>query len=361
MVMNNNPQETSSQLSEEAAEEILRSLLHKEGTWIDWGKACLELQKAGYSPQIVFEKTGFQASQQNLIIVAAQVYDSIEKAGTSEEVLSYYQGPKSDILYEFRILNQEQRAAVAQLAKEKRLEFDEAREVAKAVQQFARFSQLPAGFTNDPGDAVAYQCWKRARQKKDFQQRARLIAQGLKFASSQTAREAIEKLLSDFTVVSSRTAPLIPIYRLEEEEELSRIIPVVGTLPLTKQDLENVSSVEVEEPFRMTRVSSGGLVVPLPGWQVVLKAEAPVAILCHSDRLPKPLPGKPEDVLVVIDRQIQEWDVNNYFVVEQEGQLTFQWFEEAPDIPLLGQLLLVLRPKKILDENNIIEPWQMDD
>jgi hypothetical protein len=98
MVMNNNPQETSSQLSEEAAEEILRSLLHKEGTWIDWGKACLELQKAGYSPQIVFEKTGFQASQQNLIIVAAQVYDSIEKAGTSEEVLSYYQGPKSDIL-----------------------------------------------------------------------------------------------------------------------------------------------------------------------------------------------------------------------------------------------------------------------
>lgn len=86
-----------------------------------------------------------------------------------------------------------------------------------------------------------------------------------------------------------------------------------------------------------------------------------MAIFCQSDQLPKPLPGKQETVLVLIDRQVQEWDINSYFVVEKEEQLVFQWFEEKPNTPLLGQVLLVLRPKKIFDENNITEPWQMDD
>jgi hypothetical protein len=359
--MDNNPQDTSPSLSEEAAEELLRSLLHKEGNWVNWGKICQQLQKAGFDAQTIFEKTGLQASQQNMIIVAAQVYDSLVKAGASEALLSYYSGPKSDVLYELRILNQEQRATVAQLAYEKKLEFDSAKDVAKAFQELSRFSQLPAEFTNDPGDAVAYQCWKRAKQKKDLQERARLIAQGLKFASSQSARGAIEQLLSDFTAAPSRSMPLMPIHRLEAEEEIARIVPVAGTLPLTQQDFASVASVESEEPFRTVRLKNSGSVVPLPGWQTVLKAEDPVAVLCSSDRLPKPLPGKAETVLVVVDRQNTVWDENSYFLVEREGELTFQWFEEAPDSPLLGQVAIVLRPKKILDENNITEPWQMDD
>jgi Rubisco Assembly chaperone C-terminal domain/Rubisco accumulation factor 1 alpha helical domain/Rubisco accumulation factor 1 helix turn helix domain len=350
-----------SPLSEEAAKELMRSLLHKEGTWVDWGKACQQLQKAGYNAQTIFEATGLQASQQNLVIIAAQVYDSLVESAVSEDTLSYYRGPKSDILYELRILNREQRASAAELAKEKKLEFDATKEVAKAIQEFARYAQIPAGFTNDPGDAVAYQYWKRAKQKKDLQDRARLIAQGLKFARSQGAREAIEKLLSDFTVAPTQTAPLIPIYRLEAEEELARIIPFAGALPLKLQDLEKISPLQVDEPFRVTHLASGGAVIPLPGWQIILKASEPIAILCNSDRLPKPLPGKIEEVLVVVDRAVRDWDVNSYFLVEEQEQLTFQWFEEAPNIPILGQVLLVVRPKKILDENNILEPWQMDD
>jgi hypothetical protein len=356
-----NPQNTASQLSEETATELLRSLLHKEGNWVNWGQACQKLQKAGYPAQDIFEKTGFQASQQNLIVVAAQVYDSLVKAEASAETLSYFQGPKSDVLYELRILNQEQRAAVAELARQKNLEPDGAKEVAKAVQEFARLPQFPSEFTNHPGDALAYQCWKRARQKRDLQERSRLIAQGLKFAHSPTAREAIERLLSDFSVISSRTAPLMPLHRLEDEDELSRIVPVAGTLPLTREALEAVSSLEAAEPFRLVHFSGTGAVVPLPGWQAILKAGDPVAIFCRSDNLPKSLGGKVEEVLVVVDRQSRQWDVNSYFVIEENGQLQFQWFAEAPDLPLLGQVVLVLRPKNIFDENNLTEPWQMDD
>jgi hypothetical protein len=53
-------------------------------------------------------------------------------------------------------------------------------------------------------------------------------------------------------------------------------------------------------------------------------------------------------VLIVVDRAQRQWDANSYFVVELGGQLQFQWFEEAPDLPLLGSIIVVLRPKESL-------------
>ena len=359
--MDNLPQASGTELSTEQAQELMRSLLHKEGSWVDWGKVCQQLQKAGYTAQKIFEETGFQASQQNLVIVASQVYNSIAQADLAEEVLKYFQGPRSDVLHEFRILNQQQRAAAAKLAYDKKIDVDGAHQVARAVKDFSRLSQLPVGFVNHPGDAVAYLCWKNARQRKDLQERSRLIAQGLKFAHSQTARESIEKLLSDFTVVKTRTAPLLPIYRLESENELPCIIPLAGSFPLTRQEIEAVAQITKEEPFGNIQVSNGGTFVPVPGWQAILKATDPLGFFYPSDRLPTSISGKVEQILVVIDRANQEWDVNSYFLVETEGKLELQWFEEAPESAIIGQLILIMRPKKIFDENNITEPWQMDD
>jgi hypothetical protein len=63
----------------------------------------------------------------------------------------------------------------------------------------------------------------------------------------------------------------------------------------------------------------------------------------------------------VIDRVLDEWDVNNYYLVERDNSVSLQWFDSPPDVTILGQLVLILRAKNILDEKNITEPWQMDD
>lgn len=356
--MNDIPTDKS-KLSQEQAEKLLRSLLHKQGSWVDWGKACMQLLAAGYNTQTIFEQTGFQGSQQNLIVVAAQVYDSLVEADASPETLDYFQGPRSDVLYEFRILNQSQRLEAAQLAHTKQLDVDEAKKVARAYKDFSRLSQLPPGFTPTPGDAVAYQCWKAAKQKKDLAQRARLIAEGLKFAESDSARATVEKLLNDFSVTPSRSAPLLPLYRLEAEEELPRIVPLTNAN--NGADFLAVAKMALEEPFRWVRYSGSGRLVPIPGWQAVLKAVDPVALVYPSDRFPTPLEGKSESVIVVIDRASTDWDANSYFLIEREQQLEITWFESTPDVAILGQLVLVLRPKKILDEGNLTQPWQMDD
>jgi hypothetical protein len=339
----------------------LRSLLHKEGNWVDWGLKCQQLQKAGFGTQTIFEQTGFQSVQQNLIIVSAQVFENLRQAEVDPGILAYYQGAKSDVLYELRILNQSQRAEAAVLAYEKRLEFDGAKQLAKAIQSYGRAAALPREFSTHPGDVMAYQCWLWARQKRDLQERSRLIAQGLKFAQTVSAREEVEKLLSDFTLVAVQKAPLLPVYRLKVEEEIARIIPIVGTLPLTPQALAAVATVEILQPFRQVSYAGQGQLVPLPGWQAVLKAGDPVAILTSSDRLPQAISNQVEELLVVVDRASQVWDVNSYFIVDQEGQISIQWFEKEPTLPILGQVVLILRPKRIVDENNLLEPWQMDD
>lgn len=341
--------------------EILQKLRRKEGSWVEWGQSCQQLQKAGLSQQTIFEETGFEPIHQNQVIVAAQVYTSIVAEGAPEAVQSHFGRKGSDVLYELRILNQADRAALATLSLEKNLDCDEARDAAKAVKDFSRLGSVPEGFTTHPGDAIAYQLWRQARQKADLQERSRLIAKGLRFAHSDTARQRIEQLLTDFTVVKAAPTPLLPLYRLEADEELPRALPVVGKMPLTRSDLQAVPLVDEIEPFGMVQFAGAAAWVPVPGWQVVRLAEDPVAILCSSDALPTSLPGPVEDVLIIVDRAQREWQTNNYFLVEQDEALQIRWFEEAPKLPILGRIILVMRPKKVLDEDYTKDPWQLDE
>jgi hypothetical protein len=343
------------------AENLLRSLRRKEGTWLEWGKTCQQLQKAGYTPQQIFEGTGFEPIQQNQIIVAAQVYNSILEGGTSEAVQSRFERTGSDTLYALRILNQKERAAAAALIVEKGIDSEGAHEVAKALKEFSRRSEPPPGFTEYPGDAVSYYYWKLARQQTDLQSRSRLIALGLRFASSDTARQQIETLLTDFTVTRSVEAPLLPVYRLETAADVPKIVPVVGKMPLAAADFKAVPWVAEEGPFGIVKFSGTGAWVPVPGWQVVLAADDPVAILTDSDQLPTPPGGGIEEVLVMVDRAYRQWDAYSYFAVDQSGQLQIDWFETEPTAPILGKVLLVMRPKRVLDEDYNKDPWQLDE
>ncbi|USR90303.1 hypothetical protein NEA10_15845 [Phormidium yuhuli AB48] len=348
-------------LADEEVREMLRSLRHKEGNWIHWGKLCKQLQDAGYAAADIFEETGIEALVQNQVIVAAQVYDSLIEGEAAPEVLAYCEGPRSDVLYELRILNQRQRVEAATLAAQKRLDVDGAHRLSHDIKAVACLAQIPEGFSRHPGDAVAYQCWKQARRQRDLSQRARLIGEGLRFAETETARQQLETLLQNLTAPAPRQAPLLPLYRPESSEELPRLLPFAGEMPLTAAEIEAVGAIAPEEPFQITRLPSDSACVPVPGWQVVLKARDPVAFLTSSESLPNSAGGVRERVIVAIDRGQRDWDENSYFLVQEGQQVRLAWFEETPNLTILGQLLLVLRPKRILDEGNITEPWQMDD
>jgi hypothetical protein len=211
--------------------ELLLLLRRKESNWVEWGQACQQLQKAGYSSQAIFEETGFEPIQQNQVIVASQVYATLEKVGISDAVRSRFERTGSDSLYELRILTQPERAAAAEFIVARNLDSEGAREVAKAVKEFSRRGSPPQGFSNHPGDAVAYGYWRSAREHNDLQERSRLIARALMFAHTQAARQQIEKLLTESVGGKQRHAPRFPFYRLEAEEGVPRLVLVAGQLP----------------------------------------------------------------------------------------------------------------------------------
>jgi hypothetical protein len=342
-------------------QELLRKLRQKQGNWVEWGWAIATLQKSGYNPQEIFEATGFEPIQQNQVVVGAQVYNSIEKVGVSEAARSHYSTRGSDVLYELRLLTQEERAAAAELSFIHKLDIDGARDIAKAIKDYFWLRTLPEGFSAHVGDAVAYQAWKLARQNSDLAERSRLIAKGLRFAHTDSARKQLEQLLVDFTVVPKRPAPLLPFYRFDSEEELPRIIPVVGKLPLTKQDLQAVPTISAIEPFQMVKFAGEQAWIPLPGWQVLLNAKDPVVILANSDRLPNQTQTNKQEVLIVVDRAQKQWDANSYFVVDHAEELNIQWLETEPEISILGKVIVIVRPKRILDEEVTKEPWLIDE
>ncbi|WP_016951050.1 RuBisCO accumulation factor 1 [Anabaena sp. PCC 7108] len=353
--------QNSDNVANDMAQELLVKLRQKQGNWVEWGVAIAYLQKANYNPQEIFEATGFEPIQQNQLIVGSQVYSSLEKFGASEDTRAYYGMRASDILYELRLLAQEDRAAAADLIFLHKLDVDEVRDIAKAIKDFSRFSSPPEGFTAHPGDAVAYQVWKLARQNSDLQQRSRLIAKGLRFAHSPAARKQIEQLLIDFTNIASKPAPILPFFRLESDEDLPRLVPVVGELPLSPQDLKAVPIITETGPFRIVKFTGEQAWVSLPGWYVLRSAEDPVVIIASSDIFPNPTHIKIEPVLVVIDRAQREWDASSYFAVDNAGEIDFQWFETAPENPLLGKVIVILRPKKVLDEEFTKDAWQIDE
>jgi hypothetical protein len=350
------PQQDKPQLTDEQAQEMLQALRRKQGNWVEWADYCQALQGAGYNPQQIFEGTGFEPIQQNQIMGASQVYASMLKVGVPDDVAQHFQQRASDVLYEFRVLAPQDRATAASFAFDRKFDSDEAKELGKSMKDFTRLPKVPDGFSSLPGDVLAYYAWFAARQKSDLQQRSIYIAKGLKSAQSPEARQQIEKLLTDFSVVAAAKAPRYPIYRLEADEELPRMIPVVGTFPLA--DLV-VAKILPQGPYGMVQVGSVANWVPVPGWQVIRNAEDPVAVLWPIDQLPLPLPGPVDQALVIIDRADRLWSNDAFFIT---AGIEMAWFETDPgEDVILGKVILMIRPKKVLDEGHTEQLWQFDE
>ncbi|MFQ3583923.1 MAG: RuBisCO accumulation factor 1 [Cyanobacteriota bacterium] len=347
-------------------EALLTRLRRKEGSWLDWAQACQTLQRQKMTPQAIFEATGFEPIHQNQIVVAAQVYEGMAKAGASQAVLEYFGHKGSDILYELRILSPKDRVQVAELIRSRNLNADDAHEIARAVKNYAQLRQPPEGFGDHPGDAVAYQAWKTARQTSDWQERTRAIARALQYVHSEGARQQIEQLLSTVTTPPPRKPlPKLSVFRLEED--LPRLLPVVVSFPIPTAEWEQLTTFEPEGPYRCVQSQGQQTWVALPAWPVLQSAADPVAIQIENQLLGKLLnqeipAGEAQDpVLLVVDRAVRQGQSEGFFLVDQAGSLGVEWQEGTSSVPLLGRVLMAVRPPRIFDEVAAQDPWQLDE
>jgi hypothetical protein len=266
-------------VEEEDPNTLLMQLRRKEGSWLDWAKACQTLQRQKMTPQAIFEATGFEPIHQNQIVVGSQVYEGMAKAGASPAVLEHFAYKGSDILYELRILSPKDRLQVAELILSRNLNADDAHEIARAVKNYAQLREPPEGFGTHPGDAVAYQAWKTAQQTSDLQERTRAIGRAFQYVHSDGARQQIERLLSTVAASSHPQRKILPklsVFRLEED--LPRLLPVVGSLPLSTATWEQLPPSELQGPFRWVSSPAEQTWVALPPWSVIRNARDPLVL-----------------------------------------------------------------------------------
>jgi len=351
---------TRTDLDPETCQALLQLLRRKEQTWVDWGKACQQLQRSGYSSVQIFEDTGLEPIQQNQVIVAAQVFESIVPLGMEPTVQAYFQQRGSDVLYELRSLSPSQRLQTATFAQQHQFDADQTRALAKAYREFQQLRERPSSFTDHPGDALAYQYWRWARERSDLQDRSRLIAQGLQMVHSSEARQQLQSLLLEWAPQPQQTPPRWPFYRLDSEEGAPLILPLWGKVsdPVSRSDntLPAAPRPQTDRGFPLYALSSGDYVA-VPGWSVIQGCQNPLVLLAQVGDLPH-LGTLGNDLglqeanplLILVDLGQRTWQADRFFWVERSGQRTLEWFpQDGPESQtdrLLGQIILVLLPPR---------------
>ncbi|KAG6437555.1 hypothetical protein SASPL_102474 [Salvia splendens] len=140
-------------------------LANRLGLWFEYASLISE----GFISTTLKEITGIASIEQNLLVVANQVRDSLVEA-TDADTVSYFNNPGSpEILYEIRILNTPQRAAAARFIIRHGFDAKKAEELARSMKDYPRrFEERGWEFFdgNIPGDCLAFMFFRQAHEHK---------------------------------------------------------------------------------------------------------------------------------------------------------------------------------------------------
>ncbi|VFQ68199.1 unnamed protein product [Cuscuta campestris] len=365
----------------------LEILTKRLGPWFEYAPLIPSLIQEGFAPSTLEEIAGISGAEQNLLVVASRVRESLLNSGIDAETLSFFDsGGGAELLYEIRILTADQRAAAADFLVKNRSDVKQSQRLARAMKDF-RLRRADRGWARfdpeSPGDCLAFSYFRQAKEyeaaSKDELRRLSL-QKALEFAVSDAAKALLEEEKS----------------RTKSEEKESNVEGHEVTVPLVRMQLGEVAessalvvlpvAVEAEEveaaPWNCIGVGEFGIVEAEKEWRrwVVLPEWKPIsglhrggaAVRFENGRI---LPWKESEknqrdpILVVADRRRKEVVSDNGFYlvfevgngssnaklkVERGGTLKENGVEES-----LGMVVLVVRAPMEGDNGQLSdESWE---
>eukprot|EP00882_Tetradesmus_deserticola_P013476 GHRQ01014308.1.p1 GENE.GHRQ01014308.1~~GHRQ01014308.1.p1 ORF type:complete len:282 (+),score=62.46 GHRQ01014308.1:65-910(+) len=144
-------------LAQQDPQEMLGKLRARAGAWHSLAKLLPVLYAKGFDTSTVAELTGVNPVDQNLWVVGGTVYDSIVSTGkVAPAVLSFFDFNGEELLYHFRFLPAERRAAAAAYIAANALDAPACEALARAMKEWERRMGERTGFSNSPGDCLAF-------------------------------------------------------------------------------------------------------------------------------------------------------------------------------------------------------------
>ncbi|XP_024536106.1 rubisco accumulation factor 1.1, chloroplastic-like [Selaginella moellendorffii] len=351
-------------------EQQLEIVRERRGQWHDYGKHIPGLMRSGYTPASLDEATGLTGVEQNQIVVACQVRDTLISTGMDAKSLEFFDFDVGGaaILYELRILSAPQRRVAAEYVIERAMgDSKAARDVARALKDFERRKREFGRefFSSDPGDCLAFWWYRQSKELKDGE-REDALRKALEFATSKSARSLLSSSLGEKDPVEKQAlagkeekpAKMVSVVRLEYGETAGLVM-----LPVADPDASSIKAAPSggalgEGAFRIHRSSTAWRGwVPLPGWKPVLAAVSPITILfpdARELRLQRKKSDDPsEELLLLVDKgTVSEIKAGSiYLVASGGGGLSLESGKDLHEgLEVLGEVLLALSPPGGSDE-----------
>ncbi|RYR72416.1 hypothetical protein Ahy_A02g006635 isoform A [Arachis hypogaea] len=255
-------------------------LANRLGTWHEYAPLISSLIQDGFTPPSIEELTGISGVEQNRLVVAAQVRESLQQSNTDPDVLSAFDTSGAEILYEIRLLS------------------------ARGEKGWESFDYTL------PGDCLSFMYYRQSREHKNpSDQRTSALEQALKVAVTEKAKNTVlEELKGEGDGNEEKEdevgrAVLVPVVRLKYGEVAEATSVIV--LPVCKA--EKGENEVMEAPFECRSEGEFGVVRAEKAWGrwVVLPRWEPVATV-----------GRGGVVVSFVDARILPWKVNKYYKEE---------------------------------------------
>ncbi|XP_043723412.1 rubisco accumulation factor 1.1, chloroplastic-like [Telopea speciosissima] len=366
------PSSVPSQFRNLGTDGRLEVLQNRLGLWFEYAPLIPSLFQEGFTPSSIEEATGISGVEQNRIVVAAQVRDTLAQSNFDPETLSFFDNGGAELLYEIRLLNAAQRASAAAFIVQNRLDARGANELARAMKDFPRRrdDQGWESFTYaSPGDCLSFMYFRQSREHRDLSdQRKSALERALEVAETENAKRRVLDELEAKSDQGEGKGELgvrikVPVVRLKigEVAEATSVVvlPVCEAGEGERGVLEAPGECRSEGEFGVVVAEKGWRRwVALPGWEpVVGLAKGGVAVAFGDARV---LPWKvnrwykEESILVLADREKKEVEAEDGFylvasVADGHGVLKVERGSALKELGVkqcLGNVVLVVRPPK---------------
>ncbi|XP_027111212.1 rubisco accumulation factor 1.1, chloroplastic-like [Coffea eugenioides] len=356
----------------------LEILSNRLGLWFEYAPLISALFQEGFTPPTLEEITGISGVEQNRLVVAAQVRESLVQSEIDPDILSFFDTGGAELLYEIRLLSASQRASAAKYLVLNKFDARMTLELARAIKDKPRRKGEKGweSFDGDlPGDCLAFMYFRQAQEHRTASSpelSRSALERALQAVESENGRERVLEELEGKKdgedkdkVGAAADRVVVPVVRMQIGEVAES--SVVAVLPVCRAEEREV---KVEEaPWECAGVGDFGVVeaekgwsrwVVLPGWEPVAGLKrGGVAVAFKNARV---LPwrakkwNRGEAILVVADRGRKGvvTDDNFYLVVGGGNGSVGEGLKVERGLELkeigvkesLGTVVLVVRPPR---------------
>nr|GMC92741.1 rubisco accumulation factor 1, chloroplastic [Ipomoea batatas] len=362
-------------------------LTNRLGLWFEYAPLITSFIREGFTHSTLEEITGISGVEQNRIVVAAQVRDSLVQSEIDAETLSFFDRGGAELLYEIRILSAAQRATAADFLVGNNFDAKQAETLARAMKDFPmRLGDRGwAAFNaNSPGDCLAFSYFRLAQEYGAAgleELRRQSLQKGLEFVVSEAAKLLLEAELEGKAELKEAVVDevvTVPLVRMQLGELAESTVVVV--LPVSKAEATQVEAA----PWNCEGTGNFGIVeaekewrrwVVLPGWQPIAALERGGVAVTFKDGSTLPWresqKNKSEPILVVTDRQRKEVAVDDgFYLVAGGGGGNGSVMEEGLRVvggsklkekgvtESLGMVVLIVRPPREENDELSDEDWE---